>query len=306
MNKPRKDIHRPAEIIPSDYDYLFSFSYPGMGGDPAINVALLNAARTGKTQKEPVYGVSNSGMLVIMGYRDVNSPWGKLPFFEKTTGSESGCDVCGAHYRHGDAWLHRPTGEVILIGHICAGKMDLHCDRGDWTRRQKELAQLRKTAEYKKAKAERIEKCKASAVEVLDQNEGLREALETDHYIVHDIKDKLWHYGDLSPKQIELVFKIANQESDPDKPRKIDPPTGRVKVSGKVISLKDSETDFGWQLKMLVEVTEDHGSYRVFGTVPSAISEDIERGSMVSFMAAVRPREPGFGFFSRPTQATIQ
>lgn len=56
MTNTRKDIHRPAEIKPTDYKYLFSYSYPGLNGAPGINLTLLAAVRTGETQKEPVYG----------------------------------------------------------------------------------------------------------------------------------------------------------------------------------------------------------------------------------------------------------
>ena len=145
---PRKDIHRPAEIVPADYDHLFSFSYPGAGA--SYNMGLMQAVRTGKPGREPVWGIDpRTFQFTITGYVEVTSPWGKLPFFEKTTGSQTGCDVCGASFLHGDAFLHRPTGEVVLLGHICADKMDLHVDRGDWTRRQRELVKMQVALVFK-------------------------------------------------------------------------------------------------------------------------------------------------------------
>ena len=77
------------------------------------------------------------------------------------------------------------------------------------------------------------------------------------------------------------------------------PPTGRVAVSGTVLSTKWQESDYGSTLKMLVDV----GTYRLWGSVPGALS--VNKGDTVSFMAQVEAKEVGFGFFRRPTQAKV-
>lgn len=320
----RKDVHRPSEISTADYRPLFSFSYPGMNGEPGINTALMTAVRTGKPQQEPRYRLNEHGMRMIDGYVTVTSPWGKLPFFEKANES-GGCHICGAYYRHGDAYLHEPSGEVVLIGHICSGKMDLCPDRGDWTRRQRELAKLRKDAEYIKARAERQEATKSEAVEFLRGSPGLTEALETDHYISRDLKDKLWRYGSLSEKQVALAVKLKREADAPaeDQPVEIEPPAGRHEIEGEIVSTKWVDNGFGGGLKMLVQCGNGTGRYRLFGTVPAAINPDgsgwyapltesgeelesIElKGSRVRFTATVQPKERGFGFFSRPAGGEI-
>lgn len=323
----RKDIHRPTEIVPDDYEYLLSFSYPGMSGEPGINLELLRAARTGEPQKAPNYGLNESGQICITGYRDVVSPWGKLPFFDKHEANDGdcggGCDVCGAHYRHGDAYLHKPSGEVILIGHICGGKMSLHADRGDWTRRQKELAKLRKTAEYRAKKAQHQEKVSAAAIEFLGANAGLREALKVDHYITRDLDASLWRYGRLTEKQVALAMKLHREanEPKPESEAEIMPPAGRVEITGTVVSTKyqESRHPYGSSThKMLVKVETENGSYRLFGTVPSSIDDEIWnlretvdsnlalKGLGVTFTATIQPKEDGFGFFSRPAKATVE
>lgn len=288
---PRNDVHQPANIVPEDYQYLFSYSYPGRG-DAGYNMALLAAVRTGETQHEPIYGAAAvKGQVVATGYTPVNSRWGKLPFFQKATGS--GCSICGAHYRHGDAWLHRPTGEVVLIGHMCADKMGTVPARGEWTAHQKAIARLKKTAQYQRAG-------------FLLANPGLEEALSTDHYICRDLRARLAQYGSLSAAQISLARKLAAEAATPaeEKPKVVMPPAGRVQLEGIILSLKEHEGAYGFQMKMLVEVTTPAGCFRVFGTRPTA-SVTPSKGSRIRFNAMVQPKEPGFGYFSKPTSAEV-
>jgi hypothetical protein len=80
-------------------------------------------------------------------------------------------------------------------------------------------------------------------------------------------------------------------------------PTGRVTVTGTVVSFKYVESQFGSQLKMLV--LADQG-WKVWGTCPSALrATNILKGARVTFSAEVQPKEEAFGFFSRPTQASF-
>jgi len=302
----RNDVHRPGVIVPADYRYLFSYSYPG--GGPGFNTALLEAVRTGETCREPIWGACE-GRLVVTGYRPVTSPWGRLPFFHKTTGSETGCSICGAFYLHGDAWMHNPTGEVVLIGHMCADKMGRVPDRGEWTANQRALAALRKTAEYQRLRAETNAKRAAEGAAFLAAHDELAAALGADHYISRDLRAKLAQWGSLSPKQVALAFKLAAEAAAPKVPERapVRPPTGRVTVEGVVVSTKVVNTGYGDSFKMLVRVDTPEGTYRVFGTVPVALDAGPGglKGRRVVFTATIEPKEPGFGFFARPTGARV-
>jgi hypothetical protein len=75
------------------------------------------------------------------------------------------------------------------------------------------------------------------------------------------------------------------------------PPTGRVVVEGKVVSIKQVESQWGTVTKILV----DCGAYRLFGTAPGHVVYD--RDAVVRFKATVEPKEVGFGFYSRPGKA---
>lgn len=86
---------------------------------------------------------------------------------------------------------------------------------------------------------------------------------------------------------------------------------GRYNMTGTIIALKDSYTNFGGRyqevVKMTVKVTTDEGDYLVNGTVPGAIVDDVKRGSLISFTGTVtRSRDDAsFGFFKRPTGAKL-
>lgn len=47
--------------------------------------------------------------------------------------------------------------------------------------------------------------------------------------------------------------------------------------------------------------------FKCFGTVPSAIVDEVERGAVVEFSASLKPSDNDeyFGFFSRPSKAKV-
>jgi hypothetical protein len=97
----RTDPHRPGAIIPTDYEWLVSFGMMSVPGE------------------EPDY----YGLEDLPGD---DQPWANI---------HEGiwrCDVCGARYNHGVALAHRPTGQLITIGHDCASKYSLPMDLAGW------------------------------------------------------------------------------------------------------------------------------------------------------------------------------
>lgn len=85
-------------------------------------------------------------------------------------------------------------------------------------------------------------------------------------------------------------------------------PTGRVTITGTVLSVKWQDSYFGnarygrntGSYKMLVR--SDAG-WKVYGTVASDLGTDGLKGCRVTFTAKIEPKEAAFGFFSRPTGA---
>lgn len=155
----------------------------------------------------------------------------------------------------------------------------------------------------------------ASALVALETaHPGIGEALAADHKIVRDIASKLATYGSLSEKQIALVFRLAAESKAP----KATVPAGRAEVVAVVTSLKEVESNYGGfynrcgayvggkvTTKMTAKVETASGSYRVYGTVPSALVETTKVGDTLRFTATFEASkdDPSFGFFKRPSCA---
>lgn len=212
------------------------------------------------------------------------------------------CQHCGATYNYGAVYKHN-KGDVINVGHICAETHFSYPDRAalDLDILKKQVAQAREA-----------EKLVNTIQEFLDTNPGLGEALETNHHISADLKAKLGQWGSLSPKQVELVFKLQKQVADKAvaeaaKGPRADCPKGRVQVTGTVLSTKVVEGQFGTQIKCLVE---DDSLFKVWGTAPAsllAITDQGLRGCRVTFSGELEPSQddPKFGFFKRPTKPAL-
>lgn len=89
-------------------------------------------------------------------------------------------------------------------------------------------------------------------------------------------------------------------------------PEGRIEITGKIISMKEKETAYGFVTKMLVK--SDSG-FMVFGTCPSSIPKTYCKhqgwdsvGKKIVFTATVtRSKDDDkFGFFKRPAKASIK
>lgn len=138
--------------------------------------------------------------------------------------------------------------------------------------------------------------------------------------IIDDLVRRCVNSGGLSEKQDAFLLKLWDQVGTKDltkiwssakrqikaKANKLgDPPTGKVTVEGEILSTKTVESAFGgWQVKMLVRLTGKE-EIRVWGTCPSKLLGREIKGKRVRFTATFTPQEKGFGFFSRPSQATI-
>lgn len=137
---------------------------------------------------------------------------------------------------------------------------------------------------------------------------------------IRDIELKLRRFGSISAKQEAFVLrlhkegqeKLAKAQERQEKAAAMEPlKAGRYEVTGKVVSTKVYDNDFGVAYKMLVELPSGH---RVFGTIPSSlleteqgwVSHDSLRDETVTFTARFSPK-PGsndFATFSRPSKAS--
>ena len=120
---------------------------------------------------------------------------------------------------------------------------------------------------------------------------------------IHDILTSVRRWGEPTEKQRAAVNRLVESLTAPE--REVVPvPEGKgIQITGEVISVKIKYSQYGEQLKMLVE--DDRG-FRVWGSVPKKIS-DVEKGNRVTFRASVERSldDAGFGFYKRPTKAEI-
>jgi hypothetical protein len=90
-------------------------------------------------------------------------------------------------------------------------------------------------------------------------------------------------------------------------------PEGRATVTGVIVSIKAQETYYTYSgeitLKMLIETTD---GFRLWGTMPRSLEGNYntvsaEEGDTVTFTATLTASDddPLFGFFKRPTKASI-
>lgn len=299
MNNVRTDIHRESELIPANYEHVFSYNLSStQDGWPVPSFGVnceLDGRHTDPETGEVVNGKHSPDLnCCVVGLRIKGVKFAD----HGTTGK---CTACGAAFIYGDIWKHIPTGEHIHTGHICADKMGMLADRSAYELARDRIRRATITQLQREKNAEEREV-------FLANHPGLKDALEVDHYIVADIKSKFIQWRSLSDKQIELVFKIAKEVNNP-KPEEIRVPAritnGRQVVEGEVVSIKGYEGYYGYTTKMLVKINETDGHWLAWGTVPNAIS-DVERGDKVRFVAKLEQGdEPHFSRFSRPSKAEI-
>lgn len=234
------------------------------------------------------------------------------------------CDACGMGIMYVYA-IVSADGKNFGVGCDCVRKTGWD---PDMVRRTKELRRELARAERAAAREAGIEEkraanraARAAAVaEMHAANPGLAAALGTDHPIVRDISERAAHWP-LSERQIALVLRIAADVAERATETLVPAPTGRVKVSGKVVSVKASEGDYGTQYRMTVKVrTPEGGTWLCNGTIPadmlratwdrpdtgSARGFEHLRGATVEFVATLTPgRDAHFAFAKRPSKSRV-
>jgi hypothetical protein len=132
------------------------------------------------------------------------------------------------------------------------------------------------------------------------------------------LKDNIFNWGSLSPKQTDVVRKALARAKDRlakkearekewEKEAAEAPPVPetdeRIDIIAEILSIKTTEGRFGFQTKALYKT---QAGYKLWGSLPSAIY-DAEKGDCVQFSAKVTRSndDPSFGFISRPTKAKM-
>lgn len=285
MNNPRTDVHRPSVIRPEEYEY----------------VAFENL-------REAQQGDLGACQYVIEERNRIRE------HFKRTGGTYSdhehggNCHICGAWAIWTVLFWHRPTNTYIRTGTDCAALLEAGLE--DRFRRWKTGVDAHLEAIAGKRKAERI-LTDAGLAEAWNiyEHQAPETFGEAEEGTVRDIVRKLVQYGSISEPQTRflhvLLGKIRTRATRraqwaAEKAAAADCPSGRHKVTGRVLKAEWRETNFGETFKAVVK--SDPG-YTVWVTAPS----ETKRGDRVEFTATITPStdDPKFGFAKRPTGWTL-
>ena len=278
----RTDAHRPAEIIPADYDFV-AFDY--IKCEDLGDALFLKANR----ERKAAHMARTGG--VYSGHEHGGS-----------------CFICGAAAMYTATFHHRPTNVYIRTGLECADKLEADSGAGELFRKQVRGA-LEANAGKRKAAATLAAGGLTKAWDVYTSTEeGKRE-----EEIIRDVVGKLVRFGSISPKQFDLLDRLvkaienratieAQRTAQAEAAAPVPVVDKRMTVTGKVLTIRYDE-DFGIK-KMLLQHAE---GWKLWGTVPGCMFNELKAGDSVQFDAAVKPsdKDTKFGFFSRPTKAKI-
>ena len=283
----RTDIHRPSspDFDPEAYELFGIFT--------------LYAGHTDQTGeyivspfKAAVTGLESRGWNTdIVGARD------------SVTSRQ--CGHCGAHIKYGALMTFEKELALIVVGEDCL----LNRFESDLTK-----AQFQAIREEERLNIERTTKATKIAA-LLEANPGLKSCYGSPNRFVQDVMDRLIKYGKLSEGQIEAVIGAVERDAERAEREEVwateaklaaDAPTGKVTVTGEIVSVKSQETMYGSTLKMVVKT---EAGWKLWVTVPSSIMGTDEKitGKTVTLTATVTPsdRDSKFAFGKRPTQARL-
>jgi len=118
-------------------------------------------------------------------------------------------------------------------------------------------------------------------------------------------------YGKLSEKQIGVLKRSMEKDIQRAEAKAKEAesfkliPEGAICVSGEVVSVKEEVNRYAYNGEMVYKILVQCDGYRLFGTCPRSLMDEPEIvGKKVRFEANVKAKEAGFGFFSRPKNAS--
>lgn len=214
----------------------------------------------------------------------------------KVQGGIHRCCHCGnGTIRYVTVCRHEPTGQNVAFGTDCTERLSL--PGADAFK----ALHIRTAAALAAAAAKR----QAQRQAILDANPGLAEALaRTSNSFIADIARKFEQYATLSPRQIEAVIAAAKRDAE-YKARRVEEaatrgpvPTGkRIEFTGKLVSRKQQESQFGIQHKCLIKLP--NGS-AIWMTEPAGCNVELQGEVTIRATVEASKDDPSFGFAKRP------
>jgi hypothetical protein len=320
----RTDIHRPAVIEPKDYEFI-KFDYLPSSGDVLGDAEFLAAERARfRAHMEMTGGRfshhEHGGSCHICGAGAVYTAtfWHKPSNVYIHTGLEcasklecSGVEAFRREVKRGlEATAGKRKAKATLEAAGMSGAWDVY------------LATDKKWADYRVAYEEWRKANPEPEMVSVDgyycEEVGAPKVVANSWAVntVLDIVGKLIRYGSISEKQMAFVGKLVDQiarepeiaaarAAEAEAAMPVPVCDKRMTVKGTVLTVKAPEEGARFpSYKMLVRHAD---GWKVWGTVPSSVLDEIERGDEIEFVASVKvsDRDPKFGFASRPGKAKL-
>ena len=279
-------IHNPVNFVPTDYeavDYLDNKPPVYM---PGMSIEWFMESRTQFHHEFADY----------FGWR--TETIAKIPHH---------CEHCGHALRYVVVVFHKPTQTHVCFGQDCVKRLGMTYDEFQFLT-------------MKKMTSKREELSKTQGKNFLDFANEYPEAAKAllsakDNPFLQSLYDKVRKGFALSEKQLDC---INNQEKYKQRQearalqdlarRQAQPiEEGRYFVEGRVISVKEVEDYDEYTIKLLIERPD---LTRVYGTCPKKLREETDgelKGAYIRLNATIKRsnRDDWFGFFSRPTKASV-
>lgn len=272
----RTDVHSPAHLVTEDYELVDVVdTMPDEFAGPDAHRWLRQCAEL----------VQSS------------------PLAERGLGQ---CHHCGALIRYAAVMRHLPTGQHIAVGETCLdNRFSLATSKFHALRKQ---AQLDRERQRIRAAVTAFVAENPDLAWMADRAGETMPAESKGNAFIADVAHKLRQYGSLSERQISAVRAAVKRDADRAAQRAAENaepmtpcPTGKVTVTGRILTTRWQESQYGGSLKCLVL---DDRRFKVWGTVPRSL--DITTGDRVTFSATVERSadDETFGFYKRPTKAS--
>jgi hypothetical protein len=175
----RTDAHRPSAINPDEYDFVACDYYGPWGGQIHLQDRI--------------------------NFRNHMARTGGLMATKHNTGT---CHICGAAAMYVAKYHHLPSNTYIVTGLDCAMKLDM--GDADLFKSFKKSIHKQREAEKGKARAkETLALLGLSRAWVL-YDHGYDNSWKREEPIIQSIVEKLVRYGNMSEKQVTLIFKLLS------------------------------------------------------------------------------------------------
>lgn len=287
MTTTRTDEHRPSEIVPEDYDfvcvqYLWSTGSSFFDGEIAYTIEQRKIFEAHKAKTRGAISDHDHGGT---------------------------CHCCGATARYVARFYHAKSNTYVNLGEICANKLEMG-DRNAFQVMRRSIKDARDAiAGKRKAQALLADLGLTRAWDLYDADIDYPHRQEV---TIVSVVSSIIKLGYVSEKQELFLRKLLyeiDHRAEIEARRKAeaetaaDCPSGRMKIAGKVLSIKSQPSVYGDVLKMLVQHPT---GFKVWGSVPRDLS-DVQRNCWVEFTATVTPsdKDRSFGFYSRPVKPSM-